>query len=131
MGSQRQTNHAARGVASAKLLFIFLRSEEYATPVFINHERIHFQQQLETLYIGSWLLQFFEDIYSRVFLKMKYPEYYLFRAVEQEAYRNHHNLSYLRTRPWFGIFLYIKDKRTLTFIPDKAPEVIVGKKLTK
>jgi len=62
---------------------------------------------------------------------MKYPEYYLFRAVEQEAYRNQHNLSYLRTRPWFGIFLYIKDKRTLTFIPDKAPEVIVGKKLTK
>ena len=66
-----------------------------------------------------------------MFLKMKYPEYYLYRAIEQEAYRNQHNLSYLQIRPWFSVFQYTKDKRTLTFIPDKAPEVSVGEKFIK
>ena len=121
---------AKNAKAAAFFPFIFLRNEDYATPIFINHERIHFQQQLETLFIGSWLLQLFEDVYSRLFLKMKYPEYYLYRAIEQEAYRNQHNLFYLQTRPRFTIFSYIKNKRVLTFIPDKAPEVIVGEKLT-
>ena len=119
---------AKNAKASAFFPFIFVKSEEYATPLFINHERIHFRQQLETFFIGSWLLHLFEDVYSRVFLKMKYPEYCLYRAVEQEAYRNQHNLSYLDTRPWFSTFSYIKDKRTITFIPDKPPEVVVGKK---
>lgn len=121
---------AREAKASAFFPFIFVRAEEYATPLFVNHERIHFRQQLEMLFIGSWVLQLIEDIYSRVFLKMKSPEYYLYRSVEQEAYRNQHNLSYLDTRPWFSTFLYINDKRTITFIPDKAPEVIIGEKMT-
>ncbi len=125
------TYGAENAKASAFFPIIFVRSEEYATPLFINHERIHFRQQLETLFIGSWLLHLFEDVYSRVFLKMKSPEYYLYRAVEQEAYRNQHNLSYLQTRPWFSTFSYIKDKRTITFIPDRAPEVTIGEKILK
>jgi hypothetical protein len=125
------TYGAREAKASAFFPFIFVRAEEYATPLFINHERIHFRQQLEMLFIGNWLLQLIEDIYSRVFLKMKSPEYYLYRAIEQEAYRNQHNLSYLQTRPLFNTFLYMKDKRVITFIPDKAPEVNVGEKLTK
>jgi hypothetical protein len=116
--------------ACAFFLFIFVRNDKYATPIFINHERIHIRQQLETLLVGSWLLELFEDLYSRIFLKMKYPEYYLYRATEQEAYRNQHNLLYLETRPWFNIYLFIKDKRKLTFVSNKEPEIIIGDKLT-
>jgi len=42
--------------AGAFFPFVFVREERYATPIFINHERIHFRQQLETLFIGSWIL---------------------------------------------------------------------------
>lgn len=115
--------------AAAFVPFVFVRKEEYATPIFINHERIHFKQQLETLIIGSWILHILEDLYSRLFLGLKAPDYYLYRAVEQEAYRNQHDMDYLKNRKWFSVFKYITDKRQLTFIEGKAPEVIIGDKL--
>jgi len=115
--------------AAAFVPFIFVRDEKYTTPIFINHERIHFKQQLETLIIGSWILHLIEDLYSRLFLKLKEPDYYLYRAVEQEAYRNQHNMEYLKNRKWFTLFKYIRDKREITFVKDRAPEVIIGKSL--
>jgi len=42
--------------AAAFVPFVFVRSSEYETPIFINHERIHFRQQLETLIVGLWVL---------------------------------------------------------------------------
>lgn len=115
--------------AAAFFPFIFVRAEEYVTPFFINHERIHFRQQIETLFVGSWLLTIFEDIYSRMFLKLKAPDYYLYRSVEQEAYRNQHNFNYLKKRRWFELFKYIRDKKKLTFVPDKPPEIEIGNSL--
>ncbi len=112
--------------AAAFFPFVFVRKAEYATPIFINHERIHFRQQLETLFVGSWILHFCEDLYSRLFLKLKAPDYYLYRAVEQEAYRNQHDMDYLKNRKWFSLFKYISDKRRLSFVEGKAPEVIIG-----
>ena len=115
--------------AAAFIPFVFVRKKEYATPIFINHERIHFRQQIETLIIGSWILHIIEDLYSRLFLKLKYPNYYLYRAVEQEAYRNQHNTNYLKNRKWFSLFKYVTNKRHLTFVEGKAPEVIIGETL--
>ena len=112
--------------AAAFVPFVFVRKEEYATPIFINHERIHFKQQLETLFIGSWLLHLYEDVRSRIFLKLKAPDYYLYRAIEQEAYRNQHDMDYLKKRPLFNVFKYVRDKRKLSFVGGNAPEVIVG-----
>ena len=112
--------------AAAFVPFVFVRSEEYATPIFINHERIHFKQQLETLIIGSWILHIFEDLYSRLYLKLKGPDYYLYRAVEQEAYRNQHNMEYLKNRKLFSVFKYVSNKRKLSFVEDKAPEVVIA-----
>jgi hypothetical protein len=54
------------------------------------------------------------------------PNYYLYRAVEQEAYRNQHDMDYLNNRKWFSVFKYVTDKRQLTFIEGRAPEVIIG-----
>lgn len=115
--------------ASAFIPFVFVRKEEYATPIFINHERIHFKQQIETLIIGSWILHIIEDLYSRLFLKLKSPDYYLYRAVEQEAYRNQHDMNYLKNRKWFSLLKYVTDKRQLTFVEDRPPEVIIGEPL--
>ncbi len=112
--------------AAAVFPFVIVRDEKYATPIFINHERIHFRQQIETMFVGSILLHLLEDTYSRLFLKLKHPDYYLYRACEQEAYRNQDNLNYLKNRPWFSIFKYITNKRRLSFITDRAPEVRVG-----
>ena len=122
-----------KGARSAKAAaffpFVFVRAEKYATPMFLNHENIHFRQQLETLFIGALLLQIVEDVYSRLFLRLKAPEYYLYRAMEQEAYRNQHDFSYLQNRRLFSLFKYFKDKRQLNFVPGSEPEVIIGESL--
>jgi len=34
---------AVHAKAAAFFPFVFVRDEEYATPIFINHERIHFR----------------------------------------------------------------------------------------
>jgi len=122
--ARRNGYHSAK--AAAFFPFVFVKSEEFATPIFINHERIHFRQQIETLFIGSWILILMEDIYSRVFLKLELLDYYLYRAGEQEAYCNQHNFNYLKNRLWFSLFTYLRNKRKLTFIPNRPPEVIVG-----
>jgi hypothetical protein len=120
-------NKGARDAKAAAFIpFVFVRKEEYATLIFINHERIHFRQQIETLIIGSWILHIIEDIYSRLFLKLKSPECYLYRAVEQEAYRNQHDMNYLKNRKWFSLFKYVTDKRQLTFVEGSAPEITIG-----
>ncbi len=119
---------AQKAKAAAIFPFIFVRKEEYATPVFINHERIHFRQQLETLFIGCLVLGFIEDIYSGLLLRLNPENRYLYRAVEQEAYRNQENLNYLKNRQIFSLFNYLRDKRKLTFIENKAPLVQVGEK---
>ncbi len=115
--------------AAAFIPFVFVRAEEFATPIFINHERIHFRQQIETLIFGCWILHICEDIYSRLFLKIKSPDYYLYRAIEQEAYRNQHDMDYLKNRKWFSLFKYITDKRKITFLENRPPEVMVGEKI--
>ncbi|MEZ4103937.1 MAG: hypothetical protein R3B60_01490 [Candidatus Paceibacterota bacterium] len=114
--------------AAAFFPFIFVKSEKYITPVFINHEKIHFRQQLETLFLGIFILNVIEDIYSMLFLKLQGQDRYLYRASEQEAYRNQLNLKYLEKRKIFSLFKFIKDKRKLQFIEGRLPEVIVGER---
>ncbi len=109
--------------AAAFFPFVFVKSWEYAAPVFVNHERIHFRQQMETLFIGMYFIQIYEDLYSRLFLKLKAPEYYLYRAHEQEAYLNQANLNYLKTRKIFSLFKHTKQKQRIRFIEGQNPLV--------
>jgi len=120
----RYGHERAKGAAIFPLLIV--RSEEYATPLLINHERIHFRQQIETLFVGLLILKLAETLYARVFLKLRAPDYNLYLAAEQEAYRNQHNMHYLENRPLFNVFSYIRNKRRLSFVQRKASEVIVG-----
>ncbi len=101
--------------AAAFFPFIVFRSEEEKVPWLINHERIHFHQQLETAFIGLLIWSFLETLYARFVLGKTLEEAYLYRSSEQEAYRNQQNFSYLESRPLWEQFRYIKDKRAFTF----------------
>lgn len=106
-GSPRTTR------ASAVYPFIFFRSEEEKKPWVITHELIHFQQQIETLFIGSRLINIIEWLYARMFLRMSSEAAYFWRSSEQEAYRNQSDTNYLSTRTLWARFCYFKDKKKI------------------
>ncbi|CAN5683249.1 hypothetical protein BH11PAT2_BH11PAT2_03780 [soil metagenome] len=95
--------------------FLFVSDIQYAQPWLINHELIHFRQQLETLFVGHELLSLFERLYARIVLKKTKSERYLYAASEQEAYRNQNNPDYLKHRRLWSIFTYVRDKRDFEF----------------
>lgn len=82
--------------------FIFVRSKTDINEVFLNHEKIHLQQQKELLVI------FFYLWYVIDFL-LKYAKYrnwnkaYRNVIFEREAYENERTLDYLKVRGryWF------------------------------
>lgn len=117
---------AKHSKAAALFPFVFVQNKKYATPIFINHERIHFRQQIELLFVGVLLLNLIEDFYAKFFLKLKASDSYLYRATEQEAYINQHNSEYLERRSLYSVFSYVKKKRKITFIDNRAPEVVIG-----
>lgn len=95
--------------------FIIFRSEDEKVPWVIRHERIHFRQQLETVFVGLLVWSFLETLYARFILGKSFKEAYLWRSSEQEAYRNQQDQEYLTNRPLWAQFKYIKDKRTFAF----------------
>ena len=101
--------------AAAFFPFIIFRSEEEKAPWIINHERIHFRQQLETAFVGLMVWSFLETLYTRFVLGKSLKEAYLWRSSEQEAYRNQQDFQYLENRSLWAQFRYLKDKKTFTF----------------
>lgn len=84
-----------------------------------NHELIHYQQHVETLYIGLWAIYAYDYIKGLVSGKDSYDAYMSTRA-EIEAYDNEDNLEYLSHR-----------KRWQWICPkDKEPEKPAKKKKT-
>jgi hypothetical protein len=61
------------------------------------HETIHFQQFLETLFIGFLILYFYDWIKGYITYKNAEIAYFMIRA-EQEAYNNEKNKLYLTKR---------------------------------
>lgn len=80
------------------LPFIFVPDDICKNNIYlINHERIHLRQQLEMLFFGFVILYFIE----------LYKKGYMGISFEQEAYRNQHNLNYLKEREWFSWRKYL------------------------
>lgn len=104
-----------KGKGAAIYPFIFVREVSFATPVLTNHELIHFRQQIETLFIGSWVINLFERQYAKLFLKKSNMESYTWKSSEQEAYRNQYDLEYLKNRKLWARFNYFKNKKKITF----------------
>ena len=69
-----------------------------------RHETIHFQQYLETFFIGFVILYIYDWIANRISTGDGELAYYLIRA-ELEAYENEHNEDYLLSRKrWKWMF---------------------------
>ena len=62
-----------------------------------RHETIHFQQFLETLFIGFLILYFYDWIKEYFIYKDGKIAYFMIRA-EQEAYNNEQDIHYLANR---------------------------------
>lgn len=105
--------------------FIFVRDKEILNnKEYINHERIHLYQYMETLIVGLVIIALCEYIYARIFLKMNALDAYYFMSHEQEAHQNDTNMEYLKHRKIFSLFYYIHPKRKKKFT------LINGKRVT-
>lgn len=82
--------------------FIFVTKKEYLkNPYFINHEKIHLQQQKELLVIFFYIW-YVTDFLLKYIKHRNWETAYRNIIFEREAYQNEHNLNYLKTRKIFG-----------------------------
>jgi hypothetical protein len=87
--------------------FIIVREAHMKTdPVLVNHERIHFRQQLELLILPFYLLYFLNYLIN--LLRYRNHSLAYFNLVfEKEAYACAHNLDYLKKRKFFAWKKYV------------------------
>ena len=112
-----------RAVAPFPFCIIFRDEEQEKMEWVVRHEKIHFRQELELLWIGAILLELIEKMYGRFFLGKSKLEAYKWCSMEQEAYRNQNDPDYLKNRPTFRLFYYMKNKKSFALYPDKPGEV--------
>ena len=80
----------------AIILGVIVISKDEMSEVTKNHETIHFQQYLETLFLGFLILYFWDWFIGLMKYKDGQKAYLSIRA-EQEAHKNQENLEYLPT----------------------------------
>ena len=78
-------------------LFPFIISREKMSETTLNHESIHFRQQIELFILFFYILYIFDWIKGLARYRSASEAYYRIRF-EQEAYRNEDNKLYLLTR---------------------------------
>jgi hypothetical protein len=76
--------------------------------VFINHEKVHFKQQLELLILPFYLIYVFEFLVRFYQYKTWYLAYRNI-SFEREAYANESNLFYLKQRSFWHFLKYIRN----------------------
>ena len=108
-------------IGASTLGFVVISRDEMSE-ITRNHETIHFQQYLETLFVGFLLLYLWDWLKGLVIHKSGQIAYYSIRA-EQEAYLNDNNLNYLQERDRFK-WLLLKVK-TPPYL-DKLKEDIIS-----
>lgn len=90
--------------------FVFLKYyKDKVNAVFLNHEKIHLQQQIEMLVIPFYIWYVFEFFVRLVQYKNKDLAYRNI-SFEREAYSNETNFNYLKKRSLFGFVKYINLK---------------------
>ncbi len=97
------------GLALWPLLIVRDRNKKH-NEVFINHERIHFRQQLELLVVPFYFLYIIEFFIRRI----QYPnwnEAYRNISFEREAYANEKDLDYLERRSLYKSLCYLNKLR--------------------
>ena len=93
----------ANGMAIFPFLFV-----KYKKPsiVLINHERIHFRQQLEMLILPFYVWYVLEYLIYRLKGKSS-NQAYMSISFEREAYDNDDDLMYLQKRKIWGFWRYL------------------------
>ena len=85
------------GICLFPFIIVSSKAQEYE----INHERIHWCQQLETLVIGFYIIYGLNYLYYRLKGKSHFVAYNCL-FFEKEAYNNQANLGYLKMRKIFA-----------------------------
>lgn len=90
--------------------FIVFRQKNHPMNTqWLNHEKIHHRQTLETFGI-SFLIGMVEYYYALIFLKYTRSGAYFYQCIEQEAYANQHNLKYLKEKSLWSFTKYVTHK---------------------
>lgn len=76
--------------------------------VVVNHERIHFRQQLEMLFFPFFIWYALEYLIRWLQLRNKNAAY-LGIGFEKEAYSNETQMAYLKNRRPYGWLKYIRN----------------------
>jgi|688.fasta_scaffold95200_2 hypothetical protein len=93
--------------AMALFPFILVKNREIKESIeTINHEKIHWKQQIEMLLILFYLLYFAFYFYFRI-RGMNHYNAYMSIPFEKEAYRNQDNLFYRLNRPFWAWLKYL------------------------
>lgn len=86
-------------------IFIWIYSPQKKDSSLIRHEKIHFMQQLELLFIFHWLLYSFFYCAARL-AGHSHEKAYRSNPFEREAYAHENNTNYLNDRPIFSWIRY-------------------------
>lgn len=90
-------------------LFPFLLvKHKLPSKVLINHERIHFKQQVELFILPFYIWYIFEYLILRISGKTPNQAYRNI-SFEKEAYGNDNDLQYLKKRKLWAFWKYYKN----------------------
>lgn len=88
--------------------FVFLSTKkDKENEVFINHERIHLQQQLELLILPFYIWYVLEYGYRLIQFRDRKKAYNNI-SFEREAYANEKDLGYIKARSFWKFVSYLK-----------------------
>jgi hypothetical protein len=87
--------------------FILIRESRLRSdPIFMNHERIHYRQQMELLVMFFYVWYVLEYLFRLIQIRNR-REAYKNISFEKEAYEKENDLKYLNHRPFFRFLRYI------------------------
>jgi hypothetical protein len=92
-------------------IFIWISRLDKDEVKLVRHEKIHFWQQVEMLFIFHWLIYVLFYVVARAKGHCHYIAY-RYNPFEIEAFSNEHDVEYLRKRKPFAWTTYLKDFNT-------------------
>ena len=87
-------------------IFIWINKDVLDKPKIINHEKIHFWQQVEMAFVVQWMLYMCFYVVNRL-RGMSHDEAYINNPFEKEAFANDWNFNYLKKRKFLSWVKFI------------------------
>lgn len=85
---------------------LLARKDAFIDDTTIHHEKIHFRQQIEMLFVPFFVWYFVEYLVKLILYRNHAKAYYAI-SFEREAYANQYNKNYLRKRPFWRFLKYL------------------------